>query len=174
MTADSLADVESARISLRVGRTDALYPKIPYRRETVIMFSGCTVIVCGQEASSIRLSAFGINNKTRSAGSPYGHRRRMVIFGGLHPRYHLATCASSPPLLSAAVHAVKHPFGVRREFQLMIRLSSINCINNILLSTLHISQCQRAPLVALPLLPSNPPLKKTSQKVSHVSAALSI
>lgn len=60
MTADSLADVESARISLRVGRTDALYPKIPYRRETVIMFSGCTVIVCGQEASSIRLSAFGI------------------------------------------------------------------------------------------------------------------
>lgn len=30
MTADSLADVESARISLRVGRTDALYPKIPY------------------------------------------------------------------------------------------------------------------------------------------------
>lgn len=174
MTADSLADVESARISLRVGRTDALIiPQdfIPARDSYHVLRLYCNSLRSRSKFDPV----VGIwHNKTRSAGSPYGHRRRMVIFGGLHPRYHLATCASSPPLLSAAVHAVKHPFGVRREFQLMIRLSSINCINNILLSTLHISQCQRAPLVALPLLPSNPPLKKTSQKVSHVSAALSI
>lgn len=54
----------------------------------------------------------------------------------------------------------------------MIRLSSINCINNILLSTLHVSQCQHNLLVLLRLPPTNPPLKRTSQKVCRVSAIL--
>lgn len=74
-----------------------------------------------------------------------GHQRTSPSQGGFWGPYprdlntnHTTYASSSPPLLSAAVPC-QASFGRSSRFQLMIRLSSINCINNVLLSTLHVS-----------------------------------